>query len=100
MRNIRSLLIALLILSFVVTIIAASLTVMTTSRGVRSIFYTIALCCYTVLLILVVFDIVRSKTLNINEKFLWCFAALLGGALGVLIYLLVGKKEQKGITAH
>lgn len=92
MKNSKNILLIFIILTAVSTVVAASLTVMTQS-SIRSTFYTIALCMYAALALLAIFDIVNSRYFTSREKLLWSLVVLFGNILGVLVYILIGKKE-------
>ncbi len=91
MKNLKSLLFILVILSALTTMVAAYLTLI--HSDIRGTFLTIALSMYGALFLLAFIDILSSRIYSTKEKALWTLAVLFGNSLGVLMYLLVGRKQ-------
>ncbi len=96
MRNLRTPLLILVVLSALTTMVAAYLTVL--QSEMRSTFFTIALFIYGALFLLALFDILSSRIYSGKEKLLWTLAVLFGNVLGVLLYILVGRKQAIVVT--
>lgn len=91
MKSIKGLLLILVVLSALTTMVAAYLKLIHSDIG--GTFLTIALLMYGALFLLALIDILSSRIYSAKEKVLWTLAVLFGNALGVLIYLLVGRKQ-------
>ena len=96
MKNLKTPLLILVVLSALTTMVAAYLTVL--QSEMRSTFFTIALFIYGALFLLALFDILSSRIYSAKEKLLWTLAVLFGNVLGVLLYILVGRKQAIVVT--
>ena len=86
MKSLKTPLLVLAVLSAVTTMVAAYLKLIHSNS--QDIFLTI------VLFVLALLDILSSRAYSAKEKVLWIIVVLFGNALGVLLYILIGNKQE------
>lgn len=93
MKYRKNLLLTLLLVTFVSGIISAYL-VIKPPNAARTISFDITLSLYVILVIIAGYDIISARFLSLKEKIVWGVVVLLGSLIGVLAYLLVGRKNN------
>ncbi len=92
MKSLKTPLLVLAVLSAVTTMVAAYLKLIHSNS--LDTFLTIAVVMYGVLFVFALLDILSSRAYSAKEKVLWIIVVLFGNALGVLLYILIGNKQE------
>lgn len=61
----------------------------------RNTWLVITFSAYAAMVLLALGDILASKNIKGIEKLLWCFVVLFGNMVGVVVYILIAKKDAR-----
>lgn len=91
MKSLKTPLLILAVLSSLTIMVAAYLKLI--HSNIQDTFITVAFIIYATLFLLALFDIFSSRIYSAKEKALWTMVVLFGNFIGVLLYILLGRKQ-------